>query len=115
MKITEVTVHAGRTFNHPHEDYSNLRPQVTLRAVLGEEDDALQCARELQAKAEGLVEDHKRSMLESLEELYHLGQRQAEVRGLQQQLQNAQDRLDVIRRAHPDLHLVAGPGQTVDG
>lgn len=26
MKIIEVTVSAARTFNHPYEDYSNLKP-----------------------------------------------------------------------------------------
>ena len=33
MKITEIVVSAGRTFNHPYENFSNLRPQVTLKAT----------------------------------------------------------------------------------
>jgi hypothetical protein len=28
MHITRIVVFAGRTFNHPHEDYSNLKPSV---------------------------------------------------------------------------------------
>lgn len=32
MHITEITVKAGRTFNHPHESYSNLRADVEFRA-----------------------------------------------------------------------------------
>ena len=30
-KITEITVSAGRTFNHPHESFSNLKPHVALK------------------------------------------------------------------------------------
>ena len=35
MKINTITVTAGRTFNHPHEDYSNLRPSVTMTRATG--------------------------------------------------------------------------------
>lgn len=31
MKVIEIIVSAGRTFNHPNESYSNLRPQVSVR------------------------------------------------------------------------------------
>ena len=34
MKIQTITVTAGRTFNHPHEQYSNLRPEVQMTATL---------------------------------------------------------------------------------
>ena len=105
MKIKSIQVSAGRTFNHPHEDYSNLRPSVTMVAELGEDEDADQVTRQLQNRAEGLVEDHKRQLLASLEELYQLTQRQAEIRGLQRQLEQAQNRLTEIRRQNPELQL----------
>jgi len=103
MKITEVTVTAGRTFNHPHETYSNLRPDVTLKACLDADDDPNIAAKALQARAEWLVEDHKQGLLTSIEELYQLSQRQAEVRALQRELQRAQDRLEEIRNQHPEV------------
>jgi hypothetical protein len=106
MKIQQITVTAGRTFNHPHEQYSNLRPEVVLTATLEAGDDPEQCARTLQAKAEGLVEDHKQGMLRSIEELYQLSARQAEMRGLEKELKRAQDRLDEIRKEHPVLKLM---------
>ncbi len=106
MKITEIIVTAGRTFNHPHEQYSNLRPDVVLKASLEEGEDPLAAARELQAKAEGLVEDHKRSLLNSIEELYQLTERQSEMRGLQKQLQEAQKRINQIREESPELKLL---------
>jgi len=111
MKIQTITVTAGRTFNHPHESYSNLRPEVVLTATLSEGEDATTAAKQLQAQAEGLVEDHKQAMLKSIEELYQLTERQAEMRGLQKELLRAQERLEEIRQAHPQLQLV-GEGAT---
>jgi len=105
MKINTITVTAGRTFNHPHEQYSNLRPEVTLTATLEDGDDATQSAKVLQARAEGLVEDHKQGLLASIEALHTLSVRQQEVRGLQQELQRAQTRLNDIRSENPSLQL----------
>lgn len=108
MKVTTIEVTAARTFNHPHEEYSNLRPAVRMAATLDPDEDPAAAVKSLQAKAEGLVEDHKQSLLQSLEELYQLSTRQAEVRGLQKQLTQAQDRLNEIRKAHPELALTDG-------
>lgn len=108
MKITSITVHAGRTFNHPHEDYSNLRPSIQLTAQLEDGDDPQQVAKDLQSRAEGLVEDHKQQMLKSLEELHQLGERRAELLGLEKTIRSAQERLDEVRRQHPDLKLLPG-------
>lgn len=105
MKINTITVTAGRTFNHPHEQYSNLRPEVTMTATLDDGEDATKAAQELQARAEELVEDHKRGLLATIEELHQFTERQAEVRGLRQELERAQRRLDAIRSEHPALQL----------
>lgn len=105
MKINTITVTAGRTFNHPYEQYSNLRPEVVLTATLEEGDQAGNEVKRLQASAEQLVEDHKQSLLKSIEELHDMTTKQAEMRGLQKQLQLAQNRLDEIRKEHPTLQL----------
>lgn len=105
MKINTIQVTAGRTFNHPHEQYSNLRPSVTMVATLEEGEDPGAATRELQAKAEQIVEDHKQGLLQSIEELYQLTERQAEMRGLQRQLEAAQKRLETIRSENPTLQL----------
>jgi len=105
MKVTSITVTAGRVFNHPHESYSNLRPEVTMTALVHAGEDPAKCVRELQAQAEGLVEDHKQGLLRSIEELHQLTERQTEMRGLQRELTRAQDRLNDIRKAHPQLSL----------
>ena len=66
MKIVEVSVNAGRTFNHPYESFSNLRASVDLKAALDGAEDAAAAVVELQARAEDLVENHKDLMLARL-------------------------------------------------
>lgn len=105
MQVTEIVVNAGRTFNHLYEDFSNLRPSVTLKATIGENDDYEKAVKELQAKAESLVEDHKQLMLKSLEELHELDIRQQEVARLETHLRDAQQRLEEIRKEYPQLQL----------
>lgn len=111
MQISRIVVVAGRTFNHPHEQYSNLRPSVTMEATLAPDEDPAKATRELQSKAEGLVEDHKQQLLKSLEELYQLTERQSEMRGLQRELERAQGRLNALRTEHPELLLTGGESQ----
>lgn len=111
MTINQITVTAGRTFNHPHEQYSNLRPEVVLVATLEAGEDAAAATKKLQAQAEGLVEDHKQGMLKSIEELYQLSERQAEIRGLQQQLERAQQRLTQIRTETAGVLQVGEKGE----
>lgn len=108
MNIKTITVTAGRTFNNPREQFSNLRPEVTFVADLAEGEDAVEATKQLQLKAESLVEDHKQNLLRSIEELYQLTERQAEVRGLMKELGRAQDRLTEIRKEHPEFQLTNG-------
>lgn len=108
MKVTNIIVRAGRTFNHPHESYSNLKPEVELRAEIQEGDDVNTSVRELQARAEGMVEDHKQGLLKSIEELYQLTEAQQQVRGLQSEIERAQESLERLRTRHPELKLIAG-------
>ena len=98
MEITEVTVSAGRTFNHPYETYSNLRPNVTIKANLAPGEDAQKAINDLQALAEKSVEDHKQGLLRSLEELHNLTERQREMTTLADELRRNQLRLERIRR-----------------
>ena len=111
MEVREIRVTAGRTFNHPYEQFSNLRPAVVMIATLAPGEDPVKATKELQAKAEGVVEDHKRAMLESLRELHVLSRTAQEVHTLERELQRAQGRLEQIRKQHPDLKglpLLAG-------
>lgn len=105
MKTTIITVHAGRVFNHPYEQYSNLRPEVHMTASLDEGDDPIQVTRQLQATAETLVEDHKRAMLTSLEQLESMRVAEQELQTLGSTIRRAQSRVDQLRGQHPELTL----------
>lgn len=103
MKIKTITVQAGRCFNHPYESYSNLRPEITMTAELDEADDPVAAAKALQHQAETLVEDHKRAMLASIEELEQMRRNQQELQELGRLMNKQQSRIDELRRAHPEL------------
>ena len=99
MTITEVIVSAGRTFNDPYESYSNHKPHVTLKATLGDGDDAVEVVKGLQAKAEGLAEDHKQLMLRQIRDTHNLNERQREVANLERNILAAQERLNQLRES----------------
>lgn len=105
-RITEITVSAGRTFNDPFESYANFKPGVTLRASIDEGEDATVVVKELQAKAEGLMEDHKRNLLKSLRELKELSDARQEMVDAEQSIKRTQARLDEMRAKHPELKLL---------
>lgn len=98
MKINTITVTAGRTFNNPHESYSNLRPEVVLTATLDEGEDASTATRQLQAQAEGLVEDHKNALLKNLDDIAAMTRRQQEFASLETSLKRTQSQLDRLRK-----------------
>lgn len=113
MRVTEITVGAGRTFSHPFESFSNLRPSVTFKAELQDGDDPATVAQALQAKAESLVEDHKQFMLTSLRNLHYLSEAQRRYTTLQEQIKQAQADLEHLRSENPQLELpAAGEGDS---
>lgn len=114
MKIKTITVQAGRCFNHPYQQYSNLRPEVTMTAEIAEGDDPLACAKTLQQQAETLVEDHKRTMLASIEELAQLQRAQRELRELGQMMKAQQKKIDDLRAEHPQLDFALSSGSEED-
>lgn len=97
MKITEIIVSAGRTFNHPYESYSNLRPQVTLKSTLEDGDNPQQAVKALQAQAEQQIEDHKQRMLAQMEALYELQLAERDIMSLEEQIKKASERLVRLR------------------
>ena len=102
-QVQEIVVSAGRTFNHPFESYSNLKPSITVKATLNEGEDWEAATKQLQATAEGLIEDHKRHMLQTIEEVEELRRKGDEVARLDRQIRQAQERLDALRSGAPAL------------
>lgn len=103
MKVTEVIVSAGRTFSHPYEQYSNLKPHVTFKATLEPGDDPDAVTKALAAKAEGFIEDHKVMMLDQIRRLHRLSEQEQRMRSLERQISDAQQELVTLRSNKPLL------------
>lgn len=113
-KVTELTVSAGRVIPHPFQQYANLRPMITIKAQLDDGEDFEAVAKDLQAKAEGMIEDHSRYMVKSLEELEELTRRQAKVASLEASIRRAQEDLDRLRKEMPALADLSARDQPTD-
>jgi len=111
MQITEITVSAARTINHPVENYANLKPMVSLKAVLGDGDDYSQAVKDLQAKAEELVEDHATQLKKHIRDMYYLDQKQKQLLSLEASLHKTQRELEAVRAEMPLMSL---PSSEVD-
>lgn len=105
MKVTEITVRAGRTFNHPFEDYSNLRPEVELKATLDSGENSIEATRALQREAETIVEDHKREMLADIRALRRVEMANNELAQLVRQRDMASERIAELAAEHPQLPI----------
>lgn len=101
MKITEINVSAARVIAHPIEQYSNLKPMVSLKAVLEDGEDADAAVKQLQAKAEGLVDDHANQLTKHIREMYYLNEKEKEARRLEDSIIASQERLGRIRSEIP--------------
>lgn len=93
MEYTEITVSSGRTFNHPFEDYSNLRPSVSITAKLDPEVELETQVKQLQEKCEVLVEDHKAMLLGNLQELENARRVQQQMERCQAEIKRMQDQI----------------------
>jgi hypothetical protein len=69
MKLTQITVHAGRTFNHPYESFSNLRNGITLVVSIDGEDEQ-ESVRRAQIQVNMWADQDKKRMLGLLKDQY---------------------------------------------
>lgn len=58
MRITKITVSAGKTTNNPYRPYSNLRAGVTMEAEIEENDTWRAVAKDLREFCEVAVAQH---------------------------------------------------------
>jgi hypothetical protein len=70
MRITEITVSAGRVIPHPRESCANLRPMLTLKATVEEGETVAAVVAWTQAQAETLLSAHIDGMLTVIEAKY---------------------------------------------
>lgn len=66
MKIHRITAHAGCTFNHPYEAYSNFRFGMTIEAEPEGNENCEEIAAALHSAVQAEIEAQKQSKLEEL-------------------------------------------------
>jgi hypothetical protein len=68
-RITEITVSSGRVLPHPYVSYANLRPMVTLKAIVEEGGEPLRVsdATTLQLECETLLDQHVALIMANIE------------------------------------------------
>jgi chromosome segregation ATPase len=99
VKIEQIKASAGRTFNHPYEQYSNLRCDVHLDARLEDGEDPVEAVGKLQAQVEELAEGHKQALLKNLHTLQRIAEATTEISELERRMQHADGRLKELRQA----------------
>lgn len=67
MKITSIAATAGRTFNHPYEQFANFRFELAFNADLEDGEDAGQALALLKARTEAEADAHKGAILADIE------------------------------------------------
>lgn len=107
MRIDEIKVSAGRTFNHPYEQYSNLRCDVHLNAKLDDGEDAVEATKHLQARAEEICEGHKVALIKNLHDLERISRQTEEISQLERRIQEAQSKLKDLKVSVGGNHLIA--------
>jgi hypothetical protein len=65
-RVTEITVHAGTSFNHPYEQFSNFKPGISLTVQIDEDADRADVLRAWQARAHDVITEEKARILEGL-------------------------------------------------
>lgn len=111
MKVTEITVHAGRTLQHPTQSYANVRPELSLRATLEDGDDPAECLRRLQTQAEQMVEDHAATLIASIEDRELAERELAEIGRLTHSIESAQDSLKNMRERRAERQKLIAEAQ----
>ena len=99
MKISNVHVSAGRTFNHPFEQYSNFRCDVQLQAHVEDGEDPIAATHELQATVEKIAEDHKQDLLKNIRKLQEIARANEEISELERRTDMALNRIKELRKS----------------
>jgi len=106
MKITEITISAGRTFNHPYEQFSNFRPSLQIKAVPTEDgEDGIKIIKDLQAMAEGLMEDHKKALREVLCKIHHNLYPEEATSSMEELIRKEQKYLESLRKTGRQIQM----------
>ena len=115
-KITEITVAAATSFNHPFESYSNFKPSVVLKATVGEGEDVSAAVEALQLQADNLVCEEKARILAALKLEHETNEAKCDVGSCEHRLRETQEEFDHAKRTleSPDALLDLCEWQVAD-
>lgn len=103
MQVKEIGVIAGRTVSHPRESYANVKCSVQLSATLADGEDYEKAVKELQAKAERMVEEHKDALIAAIVARDDLREADREIADLSVDLSDRQERLKQARMRRDEI------------
>lgn len=110
--IAKVTVSASSGFNHPHEQFANFKPSISLEAELEVGDDYYKVVRKLQEQVETLVQSHKQAILDDLERIKAIEEAKTNLEFAQQQQKRHQDNSETVERFQRALDELLGQRAT---
>ena len=94
----EITITAGRTFNHPYESYSNLRFDITVKAELEEGENHIEAIQAMQHEAETRAEEHKAALLKDIHLLEEQGRVSAKMSDIERRIKQANEELERMKK-----------------
>lgn len=68
MQVDRVTVSAALTVRHPSVQFSNVKPEVSVSALLQPNDDTDECIRQLQVVVNRMLSEQIAPLASMLEE-----------------------------------------------
>jgi len=107
MKISRVTVRAGRCVPHPLHSYGNLKADLEIVADLEDGDDPDEVRKELQSKIESDVEQHVADLKEGIRDLQASASQRERIARLQKELEDKQKQLAEWEAEFQDRPLLA--------
>ena len=111
MKVTKITVRAGRCVPHPLYDYGNLKADLELVAELEEGDDPDAVRQQLQEDIESQVEQHVADLREGILDLQAQTDRRERIKQLERDLAARNEELERIRTEFDDRPLLMPRGK----
>ena len=103
MIVTQITIRAGRTFNHPHEQFSNLRCDVEATATVAENESAADAIKLLQSRLEEAVEEHKNKMLTDIRFLKQKAELEKSIAKAEREIQEREQYLKSMREHRDNM------------
>lgn len=114
MEIKEVTVHVGMEFEHPYEVGEGITTSVRLKADVVDGDDIDRVIKDLQAKAQLFVEDHKTFVNKNLKRDWELKENWKNIETIKKEINRCQEQWNNLLADQMSMLVETGEGASGD-